>query len=506
MEWENIENFKDEILRLREAIGRKEREMEIMRVNNLFLANLFDGINEEIMVVDEDFVVQDVNRAFLEGYCLRKEDVLGKKCHEIRTVSGKLCRYGMNPCPMEKALETGDRVEVTHYYDIEDGKKEMIRIMYPLEIQGGSSMYFVEISRDVTEYRALIRKLQASEKNLRNVLNTAKDAILSIDENQKVTLFNNAAERIFGYERSLIIGKSLSTLIPQQYGDHYSIFRKFVNARETEVMGEVLSLIALRKSGEQFPIELGLSCHDLEGNITFTAVIRDVSNQRQLEKKLLQSERLAAVGSAAARVAHEIKTPLMIIGGFSYQLRRGLSDEKDIQKFDMILEEVSRLEKLVANLADFTKEFKLVKRRTDINSVINDVLKIMAEMRSGEKYHFKAELDADLKEIYCDPDKLKQVFMNLLINGIEAMSEGGSITIQSRNWPDGVELLITDEGAGIDENDLDHIFEPFYTTREGGSGLGLAISYKIIEAHLGEIYAMSAPGQGTTFILRIPGG
>ena len=210
MESDRIRILQEEILQLRNVIERKKQELEVMRVNNMFLANLFDGINEEIMVVDKDFIVQDVNRAFLEGYKVSKDDVLGKKCHEIKTEAGNLCRHGQNPCPMEKALETGDRVEVTHYYDAEEGQKEMIRIMYPLDIERGSPVYFVEISRDVTEYRSLIRKLQVSEKNLRNVLNTATDAILSIDENQKITLFNKAAERIFGYERSEVIGESLS--------------------------------------------------------------------------------------------------------------------------------------------------------------------------------------------------------------------------------------------------------------------------------------------------------
>jgi signal transduction histidine kinase len=223
-----------------------------------------------------------------------------------------------------------------------------------------------------------------------------------------------------------------------------------------------------------------------------------------LERKLLQSERLAAVGKAVAHVAHEIKNPLMIIGGFSHQIRESLADYKAIRKLDMILDEVSRLEKLVANLGDFTKEYRLVKRPADINSVIRDVLKIMGELYSSEKYYLTADLASDMQEINCDPDKLKQVFMNIIANGIEAMENGGKIKINSEQSSHGVEIRITDEGIGISEEDLLHIFEPFYTTRERGSGLGLSISYKIVEAHKGEISAISMRGEGTTFVIRLP--
>ncbi|MDY6974331.1 MAG: ATP-binding protein, partial [Thermodesulfobacteriota bacterium] len=213
---------------------------------------------------------------------------------------------------------------------------------------------------------------------------------------------------------------------------------------------------------------------------------------------------LAAVGQTVAHVAHEIKNPLMIIGGFSYQIKKALTDPKTIQKFEMISDEIARLEKLVANLGDFTKEYELMKRRADVNSVIKDVLRIMVEVYSSERYDFEANLSPDIGEINCDPDKLKQVFTNVITNGIEAMVDGGTINITSKKRLGGIEIHISDNGIGINEEDLLHIFEPFYTTRERGAGLGLSISYKIVEAHKGEIWAVSMPGEGTTFVIKLP--
>jgi two-component system sensor kinase FixL len=280
--------------------------------------------------------------------------------------------------------------------------------------------------------------------------------------------------------------------------------KRFIETKSSKIMGETVSLTALRKNGEEFPIELGLSYHEMDSEIIFTAFIRDVSKKKQMEKKLLQSERLAAVGQTVAHVAHEIRNPLMIIGGFSHQIRKSLTDGKTLNKLDMILDEVGRLEKLVSNLGDFTKEYKLMKRPADINSVIRDVLKIMGEIYPPEKYKFVEDLSPELDEINCDPDKLKQVFINLIANGIEAMEDGGTIRIRSQKWGYGAEIIIRDEGIGISDDNLDHIFEPFYTTREKGSGLGLSISYKIVEAHKGEISAVSTPGEGTTFAIRLP--
>lgn len=505
-----MERKKDDRLKgnpalLKERLLEMEREIEGLKRDGLFLDALFDGTSEEILVVDSDFNIRDVNRTFLETYCLSKKDITGKKCYEIKTRNNAPCSKGDRACPLEKALITGKRVEMTHHHRRPGGETgEFMLVMYPLIFDGEGSPLFLEISREVTDYRELIRRLQVSRKHFRTILDTATSAILSIDENNEIILFNNAAERIFGYSRREILGQNLNILIPPRYGDHRVFVQRFLERRQSDVIGKTLTLTALRRGGDEFPIELSLSSMEMEGRMTFTAIIKDISNQQQLEKKLLQSERLAAVGQAVAHVAHEIKNPLMIIGGFSSQMRRNLKDERELNKLDLILEEVYRLERLVAGLGDFTKSYRLVRRMTDINGVLQDVMKIMAEIYPSGQYFFRDLLAQDVQEINCDPDKLKQVFINIISNGFEAMAEGGVVTISSARTTSGVEISIRDEGIGIPEEDIQHIFEPFYTTRKRGSGLGLAISYKIIEAHKGDISAISHPGKGTTFVIHLP--
>jgi len=507
METGEYKDLAQENAQLKNTLAQREQEIEKLKMTNLFMGELFDGISEEIMVVDPDYTIVDVNRTFAQRYGVEKVEVVGKKCYQVKGNAGLPCYSGAKPCPLKEAEKEGQTIQMTHRHRLASGDmKDHMLIMYPIKAQGNKVAYFVEIVRDETDYRNAIRQLQASEQRFRAILDTATNAVLSIDEDHNLILFNNAAERIFQYRREEILGKNLNLLIPSQYGDHYRYVRRFLEKRESDLVGKTISLTALRKNGEEFPIELSLSFMEMEGRVTFTAIIRDVSEEKQLERKLLQSERLAAVGQAVAHVVHELKNPLMIIGGFTGQIRRSLSSDKDLNKLDMISEEVARLERLVAGLGDFTKTYKLVKRQADVNSVISDVIKIISELYPQDQYGFRVVLSETVPEISCDPDKLKQVFINVISNGIEAMTDGGVITVSSRRTRDGIEVRITDEGVGIPESSLAHIFEPFYTTRKRGSGLGLPISYRIVEAHEGEITAVSAPGRGTTFVIRLPEG
>lgn len=497
----------EKIGRLNDKLERKDREIKEIRQRARFWEKLFEGIHEKIMIIDTNFVIQDVNNMFLEYSGLKRESVVGKKCFEISYRSKRPCALGMELCPLEKAKKTGQRVEITDFCKTEEGKsEELIRIIYPLITGGVPPEYFAELSRDVTDYRNMATRLKGSEQKFKTILATATDAILSIDEEDRIVLFNDAAEQIFGYSRDEVLGKSFNMLIPPKHRDQSKYVKQFLEKKRLSVLGKKLSLTAIRRDGQEFPITLSLSYHKMRGNITFTAIIRDVSTEKRLEKELLQSERLAAVGQTVSHVAHEFRNPLMIIGGLSRQIKDGITNDKAAQKLEIIIDEISRIEKLVENLGDFTKEYKLVKRPVDVNSLLKDILKIMREMYHPDRCLFQVDLAKELKKTRCDPDKLKQVFMNVIANGVESMEDGGTIRVGIRKWAAGVEIQLSDEGTGIGEEDLLHIFEPFYTTRQKGSGLGLSISYKIIKAHNGEIWAESRPGKGTTFFIRLPDG
>ena len=255
----------------------------------------------------------------MEDYKIKREEAIGKRCYEIMYGDKKYCNTSERPCPLIRAKNTNKDVRVIHKIKTDDDVKDVLVEVYPLEYD--QSNLFAIISTQLTGYQHLINKIRAAEEKFKAILDTATDAILGVDKNNKIILFNNAAERIFGYSKEEILGKDLNTLIPSYYGDHSVYIKRFLETRKPRIIGKTVLFNALRKNGEEFPIELSLSYTELNGEITFTAIIRDVSGQKQMEKKLLQSERLAAVGKAVAHVAHEIKNPLMIIGGFSQQIK-----------------------------------------------------------------------------------------------------------------------------------------------------------------------------------------
>jgi PAS domain S-box-containing protein len=210
-----------------------------VETSEAFLETIFDGISEEIMVVDQNGTIQDVNRVFLDERGLSKKAVLGKKCYDIRKMSGTHCHLKDRDCPHQKAKETGGKVEVNIRHGLEgEYSKALRRTMYPVKNRKTGEQYFVEISRDVTEYRNLLNRLRASEKKIRAILDTATDAIISINEDQEIVLFNNAAERIFGYKREEVLKKKPEPAHSAEVWRSCPLCQKIFRKKETKIHGQ----------------------------------------------------------------------------------------------------------------------------------------------------------------------------------------------------------------------------------------------------------------------------
>ncbi len=225
----------------------------------------------------------------------------------------------------------------------------------------------------------------------------------------------------------------------------------------------------------------------------------------QSHERLLRSERFAAVGEAAAYVSHEIKNPLMIIGGLAGQVQRKLaSDPPSQEKLTIVQNEVKRLENFLGELRDFTRPAAPAKRPIDLNQVIGEVENLVQNEANNRGISLVRDLDASLPPVEADPNQMKQVILNLVKNAFEALDQGGSITLSSGANDHQVWFSVRDTGMGIPRESLDKIFNPFFTTKEKGSGLGLAVIHKIITDHHGTVAVESTPGQGTTFMVKLP--
>jgi signal transduction histidine kinase len=234
-------------------------------------------------------------------------------------------------------------------------------------------------------------------------------------------------------------------------------------------------------------------------------VARKTAELESAQRKLLHAERLTAVGQGVVRVSHEIKNPLMVIGGFARQVARKIQgDEPSVQKLNLIVEEVRRLEKLLTEVRDFTRVREPAMQEGDINRVVQGVADLMVSTLSSAGINLELQLEPDPGLSRIDPDQIKQVLINLVKNAMEAMPHGGMITIRTCRERGGILVEVKDTGQGITPEHLKEIFHPFFTTKEKGTGLGLAVSLKILNDHNGELLVSSRVGEGSVFTVRLP--
>ena len=230
-----------------------------------------------------------------------------------------------------------------------------------------------------------------------------------------------------------------------------------------------------------------------------------MTDTRALQEKIVQSERLAALGQLVAEITHEIKNPLMMIGGFAQQLIRRKDDDNDLKKLNIIADEVRRLEGLVADLRELYLPKSIVSVPVNVKALVNEVYALVKDDCEVKQIRTSVDIDEDAKLVSGDAGRLKQVLLNLVKNSIEAMESGGDLSVQVRLSGDQVEIIVADSGYGIPEADKDKIFSPFFTTKRHGTGLGLCISKRIIDEHEGGSFCVETEeGKGTKIKVSLP--
>jgi len=218
----------------------------------------------------------------------------------------------------------------------------------------------------------------------------------------------------------------------------------------------------------------------------------------------LEAERLAGIGRAVSEIAHDMKSPLMAIGGFANQvLRKSKSDESDRKKLELVVRETSRLEAMVQEMLDFGRPLELQKTMEDLNRLAGECVEVSRPIGENSEVKIKTEFFREPLLLPLDRDRIKQVIMNLITNAIEASPAGNTVWVRTRKKRTGAVLELSDHGCGIKTEDRERIFEPFFSTKKGGTGLGLAIAKKIVETHGGSISLRSNPDGGITFSIRL---
>lgn len=351
------------------------------------------------------------------------------------------------------------------------------------------------------------RELALEVERYHEILDTASDAVVSINQNHEVVFMNRAAEALFGYRRDEMLGGDLSPLIPSEHRErHRHYVERYVRTRKARLIGHVAQVEAERRDGSRVPISISFSVAESGGELLFTAIMRDLSAERNLAEKVAHAEKLAAVGQMVATVTHEIKTPLTLIGGFAAQLKkeRNLS-ERGKKKLSIIVEEVARLEGMLVELGDLSRPQRYNWEAIDLAEAVEHVKRLMAPKLRQTRFVVKVNADKATPPVMADRDKLNQVLINLINNSIQAGGPGDQVEIRIAPLPDGqVEMTVRDWGCGIPERNQKELFTPFFTTKKRGTGLGLPVARRVVEEHGGTIELASIEGEGTTAKVVLP--
>lgn len=379
------------------------------------------------------------------------------------------------------------------------------------------ALLFIRVSNPI------IHHLEESAAKTRAILDTVVDGIITIDERGMVESLNPAAERIFGFSASEVIGNNVNMFMSSPYREeHNDYLRHYRTTGEKRIIGIGREVTGRRKDGSTFPMDLAVGEVQLSGKRLFTAAVRDATDRKRAEKEakrrldeLAHVGRVASMGEMASGLAHEINQPLTAIASYAEAcllMLKSKAGNTDLLRDS--LEEISgqaqRAGAIVRRLRQFVKQAETERSRVDINSVVRSVLELLEHDISAHRIRLQLELDEQLPEVEIDRIQIDQVLVNLVLNAVDAMDSteqaDRELTIQTAKTSseEALEVAVSDTGSGLTPEAADHLFDAFFTTKPGGMGLGLVISRSIIQAHRGRLWATANGDTGATFRFTLP--
>ena len=363
-------------------------------------------------------------------------------------------------------------------------------------------------------YAGAQRDLETQHRHLSDVrafrdliFESVGTGLVAVSPDGRITAFNRAAEAITGMATADALDQTWESI----FGPELDLdeIRSAVAAPGVQAPRHEIQLA--RRDGRQIPV--GVSFWELRSGdgaaVGLIGVCQDLSSIKQLEQRMRQADRLAAVGRLSANIAHEIRNPLASVSGAIEALTKELPPDATRGRLvEIVLRESERLNQLITEFLDYARPAPMTLVEVDLARLLEEVIVLLEHRRLPEGLKVAREIATDLPA-RADPQQLRQAIWNLCLNAVQAMAEGGELRVGGRRLSSAsgqsrLELWVADTGAGIAESDLPHVFEPFFSTKPGGTGLGLAAVYRIVQDHGGNIEVRSRAGQGTTMIIGLP--
>lgn len=370
-----------------------------------------------------------------------------------------------------------------------------------------------------------VSSLRLSEARLVGILASAMDAIITVDEDQRIVLFNAAAEKMFRCAAAEALGQPLDRFIPARFREaHHHHIEQFAETHVTQrAMGKLQPLSGLRTDGEEFPIEASISQVNAEGNQLYTVIIRDVTEKKRLEAQFLRAQRMESIGTLAGGIAHDLNNVLSPILTAVELLQMRFTDDSSQRLLNILHTNAVRGSEMIKQVLSFARGVEGQYALLQPAHLIKEITKILTDTLP-KNIAITVSIPGDLWNVTGDATQLHQVLMNLCVNARDAMSLGGTLRIEAENLTIDehyarmnaaassvkpgcfVSISVSDMGTGIPQQNLSKIFDPFFTTKEQGQGTGLGLSTVagIVRSHGGFVTVYSEEGRGSQFKLYLP--
>jgi len=500
--WTEDEVSLVEALAERLSIGIAQAELfEMVARGKTEWETTFDAMSDGIFIFDRAGELKRVNRAGAAMEAVHPRLLLGRKCCAILRTSEE-----ESTCVVENALETGRSVtiEITP----QRLNRPLLVTVEPVLDESNKALAVVCTARDLSELRKVQAVAREHQSLLTNILESARESIYAVDPDGNFKWCNTATLRGLGFDRSDFIGRPLLDMVYE--GDRELVREKLAAALTGAP--QTYEMRFFSHDGRLRHARVDNSPLVVEGQTTgVLGIARDITEQKEERERAARADKLRALGQLASGVAHDFNNSLAAILGRAQLLRRQVNDPALVRNLDIIQTAAEDAAATVRRIQTFArkspvKEFELL----DVGSLLNDAIEITrtrweneARLR-GLEYQVRLEAEAE-QSTYGSASELREVFVNMIVNAVDAMPRGGKLSITCRRHDERLQLQFTDSGMGMPDDVRQKIFEPFFSTKGAhGTGLGLSVSYSIIERHEGSISVVSQPGAGTVFTIDLP--
>ncbi len=506
---------------------RKQAEKELER-NEKKYRMLVENLHEGIWRIDEHSITTYVNDAMAEMLGYEKSEMIGESLYSFMDETGRLKA-------LEKVKNRKAGISEQHEFEFISKNGERIYTLLgtsPVIDDDSNFRGAMAVAMDITQRYKAEQALRESEEKLKVISGSALDAIVMIDSDGLINFWNKSAERIFGYTEKEALGKELHKfIVPEKY---YEKFKKgFANFNSTgrgPAINRILEFTAIKKNSEEIPVEVSVSAIKLGEEWNAVGVIRDISERKIIERerdllndKLMHSQKMEAIGTLAGGIAHDFNNLLNVMMGFTELVTNDVNASEPMRyKLNEVLKAGKRASELVDRILTFSKRSVKSKDVIYIEPILRETVNFIKSSIPSN-----IEVTTEIKAAYkvvADPTGINQILMNLITNAYQALCKvesGGEITIKSGpleiNDPEMfgnyslqpgkyTQIIVADNGRGMDKDILSRIFEPYFTTKtmERGTGLGLSTVLGIIEEYNGAIKVESALNKGSAFIFALP--